>query len=381
MSDTSSRPRRRISLRLKLFLVILTVTLTCVLFFAFINNYLVRRQFEHAYRGGEFSYEPPPEEPPPLPDPSRFTEARGRRILYINLSYVFTGLLGVILAFILSWYLSNRISKPLSELTSATRSMAGGEYGKQVEVAGGKEVEELSEAFNSLCESLELNEMLRKSMVADVSHELRNPLAAQRGYLEGLEDGVIPLDREAVEVLMKNNVLLTRLVEDLRQLSLVDSGQVGLELMAVDAGEAVRAAASGFEREIAAKGISLAIEIPTGIAAVKADQGRISQVLVNLLRNAIQYTPEGGSVTLGVEEGEGEVTVCVRDSGPGIEEEELPFIFERFYRTDRSRTRDTGGTGLGLSIARGLVEAHGGRIWAESEAGVGTTVFFTLPVF
>jgi signal transduction histidine kinase len=379
-SATGSRPRKkRFSLEIKLFLAIFGVTLACILAFALLSNYLVHREFEHAFRSNEFSFQPPPDMPEIIPP--EVEAARAQRLRDINISYMTTGILGIILASILSFYLSNRISKPLSELTSATRSIAGGEYGKQVVVGGGREIEELGEAFNALSNSLERNEILRKNMVADISHELRNPLAAQRGYLEALQDGVIDLDRKAVDVVMKHNISLTRLVEDLRQLSLVDAGKVELDLMQVEVGEALKLAASIYEHDLEEKGISLVMDIAADLPEVKADQGRISQVLNNLIANALAYTPQGGTITLGAKKQGEEVVLYVSDTGQGMDAEELPNIFERFFRTDRSRTRDTGGSGLGLSIAKGLVEAHGGRMWADSEVGRGTTISFTLPIF
>lgn len=354
------------------------MTLACVLFFALLSNYLVHRQFDKAFEGVRTVIEEP-QPPPPPPPHSGLMEVKKERLNVINLSYVFTGFLGVVLAFVLSYYLSNRISRPLSELTLATRCIEAGEYGKRVDVRGGREVEELGHAFNALSESLERNEMLRKKMVTDISHELRNPLAVQRGHLEALEDGVIALDREMLDVLIENNALLSRLVEDLRQLSLVDAGQIVLDLMPVDVAETLRIAAAAFEREVAEKEIAMEIEAEAGLPAARADQGRMSQVLANLLSNAISYTPRGGRITMRARGEPGWVVVSVSDTGPGIAREELPYIFERFYRTDSSRTRDTGGTGLGLSIAKGLVEAHGGKMWAESETGKGTTVFFSLP--
>lgn len=308
------------------------------------------------------------------------TGMKNERVTLVNVSYAITGLLGILLAFVLSWYLSERISKPLSELTLAAGGIASGEYGRQVSIRGGREVEELGEAFNALSVSLERNEELRKNMIADISHELRNPLAAQRGYLEALQDGVIDLKPEAVDVLLQNNLLLARLVEDLQQLSLVDAGQLKLDLMRVDVDEVLKAAVSTFEHDLADKRISVVMDMAPGLPGVWADQGRVSQIIGNLLANALQYTPQGGSITMGAGRLDDWVVVSVSDTGPGIERSELPLIFERFHRTDRSRARDTGGTGLGLSIAKGLVEAHGGRIWAESEVGVGTTVSFTLPV-
>jgi signal transduction histidine kinase len=376
---TGSKQKRSsiFSLRLELFLVILAVTLVTILSFSLITNYLVRRQFEHAYQ------EMPRMEPPPEPMggvPPEWEDAKRERIDVVNYSYIFTGLLGVLLAFLLSWYFANRISHPISELTEATRSIAGGEYGKRVEVHGADEVEELGAAFNALSESLEHNEQLRKSMIADISHELRNPLAAQQGNLEALEDGVIQLDPEVLEVLIRNNHLLTRLVEDLRQLALVDAGQVELDLMPVDPVEALRTSAAGLERDFKAKGVALELDTVPDLPAVMADQLRLSQVLGNLLRNALQYTPEGGTVTLGARAAGKEVSFSVADTGTGIPAEELPNVFERFYRTDKSRARDTGGSGLGLSIAKGLVEAQGGRIGVESEPGRGAAISFTLPL-
>jgi two-component system sensor histidine kinase BaeS len=377
-SQTGPGSRRRISLRLKLFLIILAVTLACILFFAVLSNYLVRKQFDTTFERFEREFVEPYGHPPP--EPPDMVVMRNERVTVVNTSYIITGLLGVLLAFILSWYMADRISKPLSELTLATTSISGGEYGKQVDVKGGREVEELAVAFNALSSGLERNEALRKNMIADISHELRTPLAAQRGYLEALQDGVIDLKPEAIDVLVKNNALLARLVEDLQQLSLVDAGQIKLDLLPVEIEEVVRVAVLSFEHDLTDKGISLEVDVPGDLPTVRADQGRISQVLGNLLANSIQHAPEGGSITLAARRGEAWVVLSVSDTGPGIEEAELPFIFDRFHRTDRSRTRETGGTGLGLSIAKGLVEAQGGRIWAESEAGRGTTISFTLPI-
>ncbi|MEW6553810.1 MAG: ATP-binding protein [Actinomycetota bacterium] len=373
-----TRQRKRLGLRLKLFLVILGVTLTCILFFALLSNYLVRQQFDRTFEGFERDFVMEPLGPPP-PEPPDIKVMKDERVDVVNVSYIITGMLGVLLAFVLSWYLADRISKPLSELTLATSHIAGGDYGRQVDVKGGREVEELGEAFNALSLGLERNEVLRKNMIADISHELRNPLAAQRGYLEALQDGVIELKPEALEVLVKNNALLARLVDDLQQLSLVDAGQLNLDLIAVNAEEALKAAASGFEHDLADRGITLTTDVEAGLPAVMADPGRLSQILGNLLANSLQYTPRGGSITMGARGEDREVAIFVSDTGPGIAAEELPFIFDRFHRTDRSRTRDTGGTGLGLSIAKGLVEAQGGRMWAGSEAGKGTTIFFTFP--
>lgn len=340
----------------------------------------MHRQFERTYEGFRVWVESGEVPPPPPPHPGDLSAEKSERLLAINLSYVFTGLLGVVLAFLLSYYLSNRISKPLALLTEATHRVAGGDYGGGVDVKGDKEVEELAEAFKTLSENLARNEALRKKMVTDISHELRSPLAVLRGHLEALEDGVIELDEGVLSVLMENNNLLSRLVEDLRQLALVDAGQIELDLMPVDLEKALRSAVAVFERELAEKEINVEVTIERGLPDALADQGRLSQVLHNLLSNALRYAPRGGRIDIGARADEGEIIIWVADNGPGIEPAELPLVFERFYRTDSSRARDTGGTGLGLSIAKGLVEAQGGRMWAESEPGSGTAMLFTLPI-
>jgi signal transduction histidine kinase len=372
-SGTGSRPGRKLSLRAELFISILIVTLLCVLFFGLLSNYLVRRQFEQQFASDQQQVQEPLGPPPPPPSDQQ------HRVNVINLSYIITGLLGVFLAFILSYYLSSRISKPLSQLSMATRSIADGEYGKQVDVRGGKEVEELGTAFNALSSGLEKNEMLRKNMVADISHELRNPLAAQRGYLEAIEDGVIELSPETMDILVKHNIVLSRLVEDLRQLSIVDAGQMELDIRPMRLDRVFKMVDLSFQHQRAEKRISLKMGISPNLPEVKGDQARIVQVLGNLMSNAILYTPEGGCIELNAGEGDDEVVISVIDTGRGIAKEELGNVFERFYRTDKSRTRHSGGTGLGLSIAKALVEAHQGRMWVESEAGKGTSIFFTLP--
>lgn len=340
----------------------------------------MHRQFERTFEGFRVWVESGETPPPPPPPPDHLSAEKSKRLVAVNLSYVFTGLLGVVLAFALSYYLSNRISKPLALLTEATRSVAAGDLGREVEVRGDREVEELAEAFNVLSESLAKNEMLRKKMVTDISHELRSPLAIQRGHLEALEDGVIELNDEVLSMLLENNNLLTRLVEDLRQLALVDAGQLDLDLMLVEAGKALEKACAVFEREMAEREIEVEFAVEPDLPPVLADRGRLHQVLHNLLSNALRHAPRGGRIRLSALVHEGAVLISVEDNGPGIEPEELPYVFERFYRTDRSRARETGGTGLGLSIARGLVEAQGGRMWAESEPGRGTAIRFTLPL-
>ncbi len=196
---------------------------------------------------------------------------------------------------------------------------------------------------------------------------------------EAIEDGVIEMSPETMDILVKHNIVLSRLVEDLRQLSIVDAGQMELDIKSMRLDRPFKMVDLSFQHQRAEKRISLKMDISPNLPEVKGDQARIVQVLGNLMSNAILYTPEGGCIELNAGEADEEVVISVIDTGPGIAKEELDYVFERFYRTDKSRTRHSGGTGLGLSIARALVEAHQGRMWVESEAGKGTSIFFTLP--
>ncbi len=280
----------------------------------------------------------------------------------------------------LSFWMARRISRPLSELTETTASIAEGEYGEKVIVRGGREIEELGRAFNTLSEKLEKNEKLRKNMVADIAHELRTPLTTLRGDFEAVKDGLLEPDSAVLDNLLGDIQVLTRLVEDLQQLSLAEAGQLKLELTRLEAKTVVDDVTSRFENEIAGKQISLNIETEPGLMPIRADRLRISQVLGNLIKNSLLHTPEGGSITVSAVQSGREVIFSVADTGPGIAPDELPHIFERFYRADKSRVRTSGGSGLGLTIARTLVTAHGGRIWAESEVGKGTKMSFSVPI-
>jgi two-component system, OmpR family, sensor histidine kinase BaeS len=397
-SDTGSSPRNRLSLRVKLFLAILLVALVCVAASAVLSNVLSQRQIGEFVREqgletpatgtapGSSTTPYPPGAPGAQPAPgSPGTQVPGQppppppRPRNINLSFLLAGALGLVLALTLSYTLAGRISRPLSKLTAAARRITGGNYGERLDVGGGVEVAELEDALNSLTEGLQRNEKLRSNMVEDIAHELRNPLATLRGQLEMLQAGRIECDRELADSLMEDALLLSRLVEDLRQLSLVEAGQLELDIQPVAVDDAVREVLARFETEASTRGVPIGHTVASDLPAVMADRLRLAQVLGNLVGNSLTHTPAGGSVTVGASLQDGAVVLSVSDTGAGISAEELPFIFERFYRADRSRARATGGAGLGLSIARSLVEAQGGQIWAESETGEGTTIFFTLP--
>ncbi len=347
----------------------MAVAIVCVVTSAVLALVLASREVQH-----RLEYSTPPGQPPPLIRPP----VRGVPP-WLWICFLVAGIAGLVLAMGLSLFMANRISKPLGALTAATSSIADGEYGKTVDVAGGREIEELATAFNQLSGKLAKNEVLRQNMVADIAHELRTPLTTLRGDFEALQDGLLEPDSEVLDNLMGDVLMLSRLVEDLQQLTLADAGQLALQCESIDPKALVDDVTSRFENELSRKSVSLDVHLEDDLERVDADRFRLTQVLSNLVKNSLQHIPEGGVITVSATPTESGLVFAVSDNGPGIDREDLPFIFERFYRTDKSRTRSTGGTGLGLAIARTLVNAGGGRIWAESEAGEGTTISFTVP--
>jgi signal transduction histidine kinase len=239
---------------------------------------------------------------------------------------------------------------------------------------------ELAQAFNSMASDLERAEKLQRNMVADVAHELRTPLSNIRGYLEAVRDGVVKPDAETIHSLDEEAALLSRLVDDLQELSLAEAGELKLNRQPGDFGEVINKAVAAIRVQAQVKGISVVADLPEGLPPCDIDFQRIGQVLRNLLENAIAHTGNGGSVMVTAEKQDNWVKVSVTDTGEGIPAEELPNIFERFYRVDKSRARTTGGYGLGLTIAKRLVEAHGGKIEVQSELGKSSRFTFTVPV-
>jgi signal transduction histidine kinase len=241
-------------------------------------------------------------------------------------------------------------------------------------------VGQLAQAFNRMSAELEQLEQLRRDLVANVSHELKTPISALRAHLENLHDGVERPDPETLQVMLAQSERLGRLVDQLLELSRLESGDLPLRREQVPLGPLVSEVLSEIEVARAGSGVALGREVPADLPAVFADRERIHQVLFNLLDNAVRFTPAGGRVTVSADRHNGSVDVHVVDTGQGIAPEHLPRLFERFYRADSARSLREGGTGIGLAIARSVVEAHGGRIWAESEPGKGSVFTFELPV-
>lgn len=276
--------------------------------------------------------------------------------------------------------ISRRILRPVEALTAAVRRMEKGDLSQRVQVNSEDEIGTLARAFNAMASGLERIESLRRRMVSDVAHELRTPLTNMRGYLEALNDGVVEPTPEVIASLHEESLLLSRLVDDLQELALVEAGQLKLARQPMPLVEVVQQAVKGVAPQAGARGLVLRAEVPAGLPLVDIDAQRVGQVLRNLLHNAMAYTPAGGEVVVRARPAGHEVEVLVHDTGAGIAPQHLPNIFERFYRADESRARSTGGAGLGLAIVKQLVEAHGGRVWVESAEGEGSTFGFTLPV-
>ncbi|MGE5221677.1 MAG: sensor histidine kinase [Omnitrophica WOR_2 bacterium] len=291
-------------------------------------------------------------------------------------------------ALLLAAVLLLQITAPLRQLKKAAQSIAQGDLSQRIAVRTHDEFGELGVAFNQMAESLSKAEDQRRQMIADVAHELRTPLTVIQANLEGMQDGVIPVDGDQLNSLHAETTLLGRLIADLRLLSLAEAGELVLERQETDLGELVRRLVERNASTAQQKGISLEAEIQPGLPQVFVDADRIAQVLNNLVGNALRYTPAGGKITLQAAinpSNPKEVQLSVTDTGPGIAAGDLPYIFDRFYRADKSRSRSSGGSGLGLAIVKQLVEAHGGKITAESPVykdkdsrGYGTRFSFTL---
>lgn len=298
----------------------------------------------------------------------------------VNRSLLIAMLVGGLVALLLTLTLSRSIVGPIEALTRAARTMEQGDLSQRVRVTASGEVGELARAFNAMADGLERLEQLRRNMVTDVAHELRTPLSNIRGYLEALKDGVIQPTPDLVASLHEEALQLNRLVDDLQELAQAEAGQLSLARQPVDLQPLVEKSVYLAEPKALAKGVTIQVDIPPDLPCLDADGGRISQVLGNLLNNAITSTPPGGRVEVRAKTADSQVQVSVCDTGSGIAAEHLPYVFERFYRADRSRTRSTGGAGLGLAIVKQLVEAHGGQVGISSQVGVGTTVTFTAPL-
>jgi signal transduction histidine kinase len=284
------------------------------------------------------------------------------------------------LTLIIGVFLMRRVVTPLAEVIGAAHSVAAGDLTTRVEVGGPGDLRGLTESFNHMADALERSDGERRALLADVAHELRTPLTVIRGRLEGIVDGIYPADEAHVAPVLEQAYVLERLVEDLRQLTLAEARQMRFERRTIDLGEIAAGAAEVFCAEAAEANIALEVQVTPGLPAALADPQRVGQVIGNLLSNALRYTPPGGQVTLKVDTVMAGVRLAVTDTGEGIAPEDLPHVFDRFYRGEKSRARASGGAGLGLAIAKTWVQAMGGEIGVESVPGHGSCFWFTLPL-
>lgn len=289
------------------------------------------------------------------------------------------GAAAALVALLLGGLFFRGLIRPVRQLDRAAHALAAGELEQTVDVETRDEIGRLAASFNRMSSQLHRSEALRRRMIQDIAHELRTPLTVIQGDLQALKEGIYQPDEPTIDSIHEESLLLGRLVEDLRELSLAEAGELQLERASFDLGDLadgyVRHARSTFEP----KSIEMRASVPDEPIYARIDPDRIGQVLYNLLNNAARHTPEGGRVTLELTADGREATVRIRDTGPGIDDADLPYVFERFWRGEAGRTHESGSTGLGLAIAKALVEAHGGRIWAVN-ASEGAVFAFALPL-
>jgi two-component system OmpR family sensor kinase len=347
-------------------------------------------------------------------DPPGFGALSGPAQMFLwqfNRSLVQAGLIAGGLGILLGLGIARGLSAPLGRLATAARRISKGDLSQRVPVTGSDEVADLARAFNEMAAGLQQAETLRRSLVADIAHELRTPLAVMQGNLQAILDDVYPLEKAEIATVYDETLILSRLIDDLRELAQAEAGQLSLNLQPVQLVPLIEQAVNLFEELTHEKGIKLAASLPSDLPTVLADPDRVRQVLHNLLANALRHTPDGGEIEIRAEESRGGfareqgrdisppllrppapllenttppslLRITVTDTGPGISPADLPQVFNRFWRADKARSREQGGSGLGLAIARQLVEAQGGQIGVESEgvAGRGSRFWFTLPV-
>jgi len=296
----------------------------------------------------------------------------------INAAIFTSGALGLLLALGLGAFLARTLTRPLRELTDASGRIAQGDLGYQVKVRSQDELGTLATAFNRMSADLAASNQARRQMTADIAHDLRTPLSLILGYTEALADGKLSGSPEIFTVMHQEANHLNRLIDDLRLISLADAGELPLNRTLMAPATLVERAEAAFRTRVEQKSVSLQSEIAPDLPNVNVDPERIAQVLGNLIANALRYTPAQGRITLSAQYEAGAVAIRVRDTGPGVVPEDLPHIFDRFYRGDKSR-RSGDESGLGLTIAKSLIDAHGGTISVESAPGAGATFIILLP--
>jgi len=299
------------------------------------------------------------------------------RRTYQALGFALGGAL--LVAILMGFWLARRFTRPLQALTEAAKRIAHGDLEQEVPIKSGDEIGQLAEAFNHMSREVARANQMRRQMTADIAHDLRTPLTVIAGYIESMREGVLAPTQERFSLIYSEIERLQRMVEDLRVLSQADAGELPLNLQDLPAENLLTRAVAVFQHRAQQQGVNLRIAFDEGLPPVRADESRIMQVMDNLLNNALRYTRAGGEIVLEARAATDGVEFLVRDNGEGIPAEDLPRIFERFYRGDKSRHSEAGEMGLGLAIVKAIIEAHGGQVWANSSVGGGTEIHFKLP--
>ena len=307
----------------------------------------------------------------PEPAHEMFVSAVHRYLIWACLAALF-------LAVVLSFFMMRRVLAPLTDMTGITQKIAGGDFSERVPVLSSDEIGRLAEAFNRMADSLKNLENLRRSLMIDVAHELRTPLTNIRGYLEALDDKVVPPSKETISLLQTETMRLVDLVEDVLRLARADAARNALAYETIDLSRAIRKAVEPFSRAMDQTALTVETDLPADGVMVEADPNRMARVLRNLVDNLVRYTPDRGMARIVVESKPEHVRVEFINPAPKLLPEDLPFIFERFYRGEKSRSREHGGAGIGLAIVKELVEAHGGTVGADLEDG-SLRIHLTIP--
>jgi signal transduction histidine kinase len=317
-----------------------------------------------------------------LVQPGPFREDRPEAA-FINQVYrvmTISATIAVTIALVLGILLARTLTRPLSEMTRATEAVAAGDLEQTVPVRSKDELGRLAASFNQMNARLKQARNSRRQLTADVAHELRTPVSVILAHVDGMQDGVLESSPDSIAVLQEEARRLNRIIDDLRLLTLAETRELQLERSTTEIAPLLELTAKAHRAEAQMQDVEIRLQIPTQLRAVYIDPDRILQVLSNLIANGLRFSPQGGELHISATDMKSGLVIGVQDDGPGIPPEDLPYVFDRFYKGDKSRHRgESAGSGLGLAIAKSIVEGHGGQIWAESQAGQGATVFFTLP--
>jgi signal transduction histidine kinase len=313
---------------------------------------------------------------------SQFSGFNPQEALFLertNQALILTSLGAMLAALIIGILLARTLTRPLQALTQAAQRIARGQLGQQVQVRSKDEIGQLAEAFNRMSSEVARSNQLRRQMTADIAHDLRTPLTVIGGYVESMRDGVLSPSPERLALIYAEIERLQDMVGDLRILSAAEAGELRMNPQKISPANLLERAGALFTHKAGQQGVAITVDAEDALPEVQVDEARVMQVLDNLLSNALRYTPPGGKIQIAGRSLKGEVEISIQDNGTGIRPEDLPHIFDRFYRADKSRHTDTGEAGLGLAIVKALVESNGGRVWAESQIGQGTTVYIAFP--